>query len=85
MRARCVRASSYSAASGSPRVHRPRATVAPTSVTTGRARAQVNARLISLADAPNGYKDFDRGASVKYVIDPHGTCRSHLKMEHHKF
>lgn len=31
----------------------------------------VNATVISLDDAPQGYKDFDRGAAKKYVIDPH--------------
>jgi glutathione-independent formaldehyde dehydrogenase len=32
----------------------------------------VNAQVISLDDAPQGYKDFDSGASTKYVISPHG-------------
>jgi glutathione-independent formaldehyde dehydrogenase len=32
----------------------------------------VNARVISLEDAPKGYEDFDKGAAVKFVIDPHG-------------
>jgi glutathione-independent formaldehyde dehydrogenase len=27
--------------------------------------------VISLDDAPQGYKDFDRGAARKFVIDPH--------------
>jgi len=31
----------------------------------------VNVTLISLDEAPQGYKDFDRGAAKKYVIDPH--------------
>ena len=31
----------------------------------------VNVTLISLDDAPAGYKDFDQGAAKKYVIDPH--------------
>jgi glutathione-independent formaldehyde dehydrogenase len=31
----------------------------------------VNATIISLDDAPQGYKDFDRGAAKKFVIDPH--------------
>jgi glutathione-independent formaldehyde dehydrogenase len=38
----------------------------------------VNVRLIDLADAPAAYADFDKGASVKYVIDPHGDVRSAL-------
>jgi glutathione-independent formaldehyde dehydrogenase len=32
----------------------------------------VNAEVISLDDAPKGYKDFDQGAAVKFVLDPHG-------------
>lgn len=32
----------------------------------------VNVEVISLKDAPRGYKDFDKGAAKKYVIDPHG-------------
>ena len=31
----------------------------------------VNVKVISLDDAPKGYKDFDAGECVKYVIDPH--------------
>lgn len=30
----------------------------------------VNVEVISLDDAPQGYKDFDKGASKKFVIDP---------------
>lgn len=30
----------------------------------------VNAQVISLEDAPKGYKDFDKGAAVKFVLDP---------------
>jgi glutathione-independent formaldehyde dehydrogenase len=32
----------------------------------------VNVTTITLDDAPQGYRDFDRGAAKKYVIDPHG-------------
>ncbi len=32
----------------------------------------VNVQLISLDEAPKGYKDFDKGAAKKFVIDPHG-------------
>jgi glutathione-independent formaldehyde dehydrogenase len=32
----------------------------------------VNATVISLEDAPQGYQEFDKGAARKYVIDPHG-------------
>ena len=34
----------------------------------------VNATLISLDEAPQGYKDFDKGAAKKFVIDPHGIA-----------
>lgn len=36
----------------------------------------VNATVISLDDAPQGYADFDQGAAKKFVIDPHGTIAS---------
>ncbi|MEO6288831.1 MAG: formaldehyde dehydrogenase, glutathione-independent [Ginsengibacter sp.] len=32
----------------------------------------VNVTVISLAEAPRGYQDFDKGAAKKFVIDPHG-------------
>ncbi len=32
----------------------------------------VNVTVISLDEAPDGYRDFDRGAAKKFVIDPHG-------------
>lgn len=32
----------------------------------------VNAKVISLEDAPQGYEIFDKGAAEKFVIDPHG-------------
>jgi glutathione-independent formaldehyde dehydrogenase len=32
----------------------------------------VNVEVIKLADAPRGYKDFDKGAAKKFVLDPHG-------------
>jgi glutathione-independent formaldehyde dehydrogenase len=32
----------------------------------------VNATVITLDDAPQGYAAFDRGASKKFVLDPHG-------------
>jgi glutathione-independent formaldehyde dehydrogenase len=31
----------------------------------------VNVTTISLDDAPKGYKDFDKGAAKKFVLDPH--------------
>jgi len=33
-----------------------------------------NVNLIKLDEAPNGYKDFDKGAAKKFVIDPHGLA-----------
>lgn len=32
----------------------------------------VNATVISLDDAPQGYKDFDQGAAKKFVLNPNG-------------
>ena len=32
----------------------------------------VNVAVICLDDAPQGYRDFDKGAAKKFVIDPHG-------------
>lgn len=32
----------------------------------------VNVEVIKLKDAPRGYRDFDKGAAKKFVIDPHG-------------
>jgi len=32
----------------------------------------VNATVITLDEAPQGYKDFDKGAARKYILDPHG-------------
>jgi len=32
----------------------------------------VNVTTIKLEEAPQGYKDFDRGAAKKFVIDPNG-------------
>ena len=31
-----------------------------------------NVTVVKLDDAPQGYKDFDRGAAKKYVLSPHG-------------
>ncbi|MDC3412111.1 formaldehyde dehydrogenase, glutathione-independent [Aquibacillus sp. 3ASR75-11] len=48
------------------------------SILSGKAQIAkaVNATLISLDEAPSGYKQFDGGASKKFVIDPHGLVRS---------
>jgi len=32
-----------------------------------------NVTVITLDDAPQGYKDFDRGAAKKFVLDPHAS------------
>ena len=32
----------------------------------------VNVEVITLSDSVRGYKDFDKGAAKKFVIDPHG-------------
>ena len=36
----------------------------------------VNATVISLDEAPQGYEDFDKGAARKYVLDPHGLIKA---------
>jgi len=35
----------------------------------------VNATVISLDQAPQGYKDFDQGTAKKFVLDPHGDLQ----------
>jgi glutathione-independent formaldehyde dehydrogenase len=35
----------------------------------------VNATVISLEQAPQGYQDFDKGAAKKFVLDPHGLLK----------
>src|SRR5439155_150835 len=35
----------------------------------------VNATLIPLDESPAGYRDFDKGAAKKFVIDPHGVAK----------
>ncbi|PXY32131.1 formaldehyde dehydrogenase, glutathione-independent [Prauserella muralis] len=43
-------------------------------ILSGKARIAeaVNATVLPLSDAPDGYQQFDRGAAKKYVLDPHG-------------
>jgi glutathione-independent formaldehyde dehydrogenase len=36
----------------------------------------VNATVLSLDDAPQGYKDFDSGVAKKFVLDPHGLIKN---------
>ena len=36
----------------------------------------VNATVISLDEAPQGYRDFDKGAARKFVINPNGLIPS---------
>ena len=36
----------------------------------------VNATVITLDEAPEGYKDFDKGAAKKYVLNPNGLVRT---------
>jgi len=35
----------------------------------------VNVNVITLDQAPQGYKDFDKGVAKKFVIDPHGYLK----------
>lgn len=46
-------------------------------ILSGRAQIAkaVNATVISLEEAPAGYKEFDGGVAKKFVIDPHGMLR----------
>lgn len=36
----------------------------------------VNATVIPLSDAPQGYADFDSGVAKKFVLDPHGLLQA---------
>ena len=36
----------------------------------------VNATMITLDDAPQGYKDFDSGVAKKFVLNPHGLVKA---------
>jgi glutathione-independent formaldehyde dehydrogenase len=36
----------------------------------------VNATVITLDRAPEGYQEFDKGAAKKFVLDPHGTLKA---------
>jgi glutathione-independent formaldehyde dehydrogenase len=36
----------------------------------------VNATVISLDEAPQGYKDFDSGVAKKFVLNPHGLIKT---------
>ncbi len=46
-------------------------------ILSGRAQIAkaVNATVISIGEAPDGYKAFDGGVSRKFVIDPHGMIK----------
>ncbi|MGH3111929.1 MAG: formaldehyde dehydrogenase, glutathione-independent [Gaiellaceae bacterium] len=35
----------------------------------------VNATVVTLDEAPQGYEDFDKGAAKKFVLDPHASIR----------
>ena len=46
-------------------------------LTTGRRSPRRSTpRSITLDEAPQGYKDFDKGAAKKYVFDPHGLIKA---------
>jgi glutathione-independent formaldehyde dehydrogenase len=44
----------------------------------------VNVEVITLDEAPLGYKQFDAGTPSKFVIDPHGSIRHNgvVRREH---
>lgn len=52
-----------------------------TAILSGRAQIAkaVNATLITLDQAPAAYMEFDKGASKKFVIDPHGIAAKKAK------
>jgi glutathione-independent formaldehyde dehydrogenase len=35
----------------------------------------VNATVVSLDDAPQGYADFDSGVAKKFILDPHDSIK----------
>ena len=37
----------------------------------------VNAKAISLEDAPNGVAEFDKGVAAEFVLDPHDMLVPH--------
>jgi glutathione-independent formaldehyde dehydrogenase len=39
----------------------------------------VNATIIKLEDAPQGYKDFDKGVAKKFVLDPHSLVKANAR------
>jgi glutathione-independent formaldehyde dehydrogenase len=41
----------------------------------------VNARVITLDDAPKGYQDFDSGVAEKFVLDPHGQIKGRERVQ----
>ena len=45
----------------------------------------VNVKVISLDQAPEGYKEFDAGAPRKFVLDPHGMLASATSMHSIRF
>lgn len=49
------------------------------SILSGRAQIAkaVNATIVDLSNAPEGYRDFDKGVARKFVLDPHGMVRQH--------
>jgi glutathione-independent formaldehyde dehydrogenase len=36
----------------------------------------VNATVVTLDEAPQGYKDFDKGVAKKFVLNPHGLIKA---------
>jgi len=37
----------------------------------------LNTKIISLEEAPEAYKEFNKGVGVKFIIDPHGIIQDH--------
>jgi glutathione-independent formaldehyde dehydrogenase len=43
---------------------------------TAQIAKAVNAAVVSLDEAPRGYKDFDGGVAKKFVLNPHGLIKT---------
>lgn len=39
-------------------------------------RDMLNPQVISLVETPKAYEEFDKGADVKYIIDPYGMIKA---------
>ena len=54
----------------------PRADAGDPATTSAHIAKAVNATVITLDEAPEGYRDFDSGVAKKFVLDPHGLIKT---------